>query len=329
MNLPKKGSIRPVPVLVAMLALALAGCARSETPPAGDGTSDKPAVQIDTKVFGPYDLVPNGLMQTPGGVLTTSFKEPIWLLGYKTEIVDERGNVVDKDLHCHTMFKTMYTDEWIRRISRPFKGLFSDGNTSELFVPEGFGVFYDSGEPIEFIPMFNNRNSFPIRAGMRATLSYVLDKDLDEPLTPLYSIVESVVNPHLYHVSPGEDVREREYSFPFDGAIHMIGIHIHPYGRSVELINKTRDETVWKSVAELNSEGTVLRMPVYFNEEGYPVKADEEYLMRAIYENPTDQPQDAMAGLVVFFSTADGKLPQPDPSLPEAEEISQHSGHQH
>ena len=303
----------------------LSGCSSSpvEAPPAESVLPVKQAVAN----FGPYDLLPATLEQMPAGIYKMSFPEPIWLVGYKTEIVDEQGNVLPKELHCHTMFKTVYMDEWVKHHGRPFKGLFSDGGTSELHVPEGFGIYYDTGEPVEVIPMFNNRHKEVVRAGMRSTIDYIKAEELDEPLTPLYSMIQSVVKPHLYLVDPGEDVKERVFKFPFTGTIHMMGVHIHPYGRSMELINETRGESVWKSVAELTDEGTVDNMPVYSDTTGYPINMDDSYRIRAIYGNPTNVKQDAMAGLVVLFSTDDGKMPLPTTAGDPDVEHADHGGH--
>ncbi len=49
------------------------------------------------------------------------------------------------------------------------------------------------------------------------------------------------------------------------------------------------------------------------------------YLLRATYDNPTQQPQDAMAGLFILFSTQDGRMPLP--TTPAAENTEADSGH--
>jgi len=39
------------------------------------------------------------------------------------------------------------------------------------------------------------------------------------------------------------------------------------------------------------------------------VQPGQRFLLRATYDNVTDQEQDAMAGLFMFYSTPDGKPP--------------------
>ena len=50
------------------------------------------------------------------------------------------------------------------------------------------------------------------------------------------------------------------------------------------------------------------------NRDGYPIRRGDRYRLQATYDNPTSVEQDAMAGVFVFFATADGKMP---PHLPE------------
>ena len=58
-------------------------------------------------------------------------------------------------------------------------------------------------------------------------------------------------------------------------------------------------------------------MPTYTSKEGYVFNPQEDYLMRVRYNNPTDRPQDAMAGLIILFASEDGQLPAPTGPAPE------------
>ena len=46
-------------------------------------------------------------------------------------------------------------------------------------------------------------------------------------------------------------------------------------------------------------------MPVCVNSEGYDVGADDQFKLVAVYENPTEQPVDAMAGVFILYSPAE------------------------
>ena len=48
--------------------------------------------------------------------------------------------------------------------------------------------------------------------------------------------------------------------------------------------------------------GKLVKMPVYLNPEGYDVEAEEQFKVVAVYENPTEQPVDAMSGVFILYS---------------------------
>lgn len=254
---------RPSLVLFALLTLLLAPTLAAE------GLK----VYSSTQTFGPYELDGDRLQQMPAGFVPIQFDEPVWIVGYSTEMVDAEGQKLSNDLHCHTMLTSPIVDRWKEHQlnGRPFKGVFTDGFTRRIILPKGYGLFIAGGEHLELQPMFNNRSDGKVSAAMAITAHFVKADELPEPLTPLYTTVAAVADPHLYMVAPGEDVREREFRIPYAGTIHAMGVHIHPYGREISLINRSRgDEIVWKSVGEVGADGQLIGMPFYSNSDGYP-----------------------------------------------------------
>lgn len=225
------------------------------------------------------------------------FAEPVWVIGYRTEIVDARGEAPRENFLCHTFFGDQKVDQ---RQDRKMKGIYSDAFTTELQLPEGFALHYTPDDDLQWMPMFNNRGEQPVRVAMRVELTLIRAKDLKKPLRPLYSTLRSVQVPHLFFVPPGRDQRQVTFQMPFDGTIHFLGTHVHPYGVSIELENVSRGDTVWKGERQSHSAGN--GMTVYSSVEGYPVHAGETYRIVSTYDNPTDAPIDAMAGLFIFYS---------------------------
>ena len=179
--------------------------------------------------------------------------------------------------------------------------ILSDGYTDSIDLPEGFGLLFKAGETISWTPLFNNRNPQVSRAVMRVTFRIIRTRNLKSPLKALTTTVRSIQFPDLYYVEPGRDVRETSFNLAV-GKIHTIGAHIHPYGVSIELINLTRDEPVWKAVGHRDEEGALVSMPVYKNTKGYNVRPDDRFKLVSIYENTTSKPVDAMAGIFVLYS---------------------------
>jgi hypothetical protein len=255
------------------------------------------AVEALVHTYGPFDLKANTLQLVPPR-MEISFPEDLWLVGYHTEIVDQRGRAMAKEFQCHTFLGTSLPKH---HTHDQVVGLFSDGYTSDFRLPPGFGILMKAGEKVYWTPMFNNRNPDIESASMHITLDVIRARNARVPLQPLSTTFRTVGVPDLYYVNPGTDIRETAFTLPFAGRIHAMGTHIHPYGVSIEMINLTREETVWRAVGSRDAAGKLTRMPVYTNHEGYAVRAGDRFRLVARYENPTDHPVDAMAGVFILY----------------------------
>ena len=147
--------------------------------------------------------------------------------------------------------------------------------------------------------MFNNREEEPVRVAMKVVVTLIRGKDVTKPLKPLYASLRSVETPHLFFVPPGRDERQVTFELPFNGRIHFLGTHVHPHGVSIDFYNVSRQQRVWKGVRKSEPNGP---MEVYSNPEGYPVRAGETHRITAVYENPTAEKIDAMAGIFMLYS---------------------------
>ena len=224
------------------------------------------------------------------------FDEPVWIIGYKTDILDARGKSPRENYLCHTFFSDERVDQ---RQDQEVKGIYSDAFTPEVHLPNGFAMRVLKNERLHWMPMFNNRGDEPVRVEIKVLLTVIRAQDLKKPLKPLYASLRSVQTPHLYFVPPGKDVRQITFELPFDGRIHFLGTHLHPHGVSIELYNISRREEVWKGLRKRDPGGP---MEVYSNSGGYPVRAGETYKITAVYENPGSDKIDAMAGLFMLYS---------------------------
>jgi hypothetical protein len=257
--------------------------------------------------YGPASEVhfSTGLVELESGVLAHHlpqamkefwFDEPVWVIAYRTDLVDARGNRPSENYLCHTFFSDERVDQ---RQANEMKGIYSDAFTPEVLLPDGFGIPVLPGERLHWMPMFNNRSGDPARVEMKVVITLIRGKDLKKPLQPLYASLRSVETPHLYFVPPGHDERQVTFNVPFDATLHFIGTHIHPRGISIELYNITRRERVWKGGRKDGPEGS---MEVYSSAGGYTIRAGETYRITAVYENPEAVKIDAMAGLFMLYS---------------------------
>lgn len=252
-------------------------------------------------VYGPFDLKPNVLQQVPP-VMEIRFPEDLWLVGYRTQMVDGAGHRLSREFQCHTFFGASMPQH---HTNDDVIGLFSDGYTESIPMPPGFGIFFKAGEKIFWNPMFNNRNMDQTRAAMKLSLDVIWAKNLKGSLQPLRTTFRTVRGPSdLYFVAPGKDIRDTTFELPMSGTIHVIGTHIHPYGVSIELFNLTRNEPVWTGVGSRDSSGRLMQMPIFNSVEGYAFQKGERLRIRAVYENPGGKTIDAMAGVFIVYSPA-------------------------
>lgn len=249
--------------------------------------------------YGPFELRPDALQQVPP-IMEIRFPEDLWLVSYRTQMLDVSGARIAREFQCHTFFGASMPQH---HTNDDVIGLFSDGYTESIEMPPGFGIFFKAGEKILWNPMFNNRNPERKPAAMKLSLDVIRSKNLKKPLEPLRNIFRTIQAPgDLYFVAPGRDIREATFQLSVGGTIHVIGTHIHPYGVSIELFNITRNQPVWKALGSRDSSGRLMQMPVFSSVEGYAFESNERFKLRAVYENPTAGKVDAMAGVFILYS---------------------------
>jgi hypothetical protein len=232
----------------------------------------------------------------PRAMSDLRFAETVWVIGYRTEILNVLGKTPRENYLCHTFLADQRVSQ---REDDEVKGIYSDAFTPEVRAPDGFGIPVSPDDRLHWMPMFNNRGEEPVRVMMKTVVTVIRSKDLKKPLTPLYGSLRSVQVPHLFFVPPGRDERQATFEAPFNGKIHFLGTHVHPHGISIELYNVSRREQVWKGTRKTDANSA---MQVYSSAAGYPVQAGETYRITAVYENPTPDKIDAMAGLFMLYS---------------------------
>ncbi len=254
-------------------------------------------VEYDT---GLIDLPPGFLAHSPvGSEREFSFGEAVWILAYKTAIYDAAGSEPDRNYLCHTFLGDRpFTQQHDPKMT----AIYSDSFTREVRLPEGFGLYVQAGQELNWLPLFNNRSRAGTQVGMRMELALIPESDLVRPLKRLYSTLHSTQMPHLFFVPPERHMQQSVIGFGFEGRIHFMGTHVHPFAESMELHNLTRDERVWNGGPTLGDSGEITGFDVFSSIEGYPVRPGEAYRARSSYNNPTDSEIDAMAGLFIMYS---------------------------
>ena len=243
------------------------------------------------------ELEPGALAHhQPRAMRDFRFAEKVWVIGYTTALSDANGAAPKENYLCHTFLSDQRMDQ---HEDKEVKGIYSDAFTPEVRMPAGYGIPILAGENLHWMPMFNNRGDAAVRVSMRIRLTVIRERDRKTAIKPLYASLRSVQVPHLFFVEPGGDRRESIFHLPFNGRIHFMGTHIHPYGVSVELKNLSRNERVWIGTRKAGPESA---MDTYASSEGYRFRAGESFRLTSIYDNPLKGRIDAMAGLFLLYS---------------------------
>ena len=122
------------------------------------------------------------------------------------------------------------------------------------------------------------------------------------------SMTSAKNDPSLFYVPPGH----HEYHSPVpknspyyvnSGVIHFIKLHLHAYGTSVALIDKTIGRTIWQgSGQDEDGKAVLAKTDFYSDSTGIRIDPSHDYEIMTTYDNTSSQPVDAMAVLRLYVA---------------------------
>ncbi len=252
----------------------------------------------------------------------------VWVRTMSVEMVDAENKEISAEFLCHA---------WLSYRSPRGGGMLTvSQGTESVILPEGFAfpIPNKPGNRVMLIGMIENNNYDVIDqpAAMKYTIGYYSDEDAQrlglKALKPLNMVARPdapAVHPgqhlaagmqsHHWLVPPGRHTYRSPVVRPMfqtpgnplgigtNTRIHFMRVHLHGYGESVALLDKTTGETVWTGYAK-NASGLrqILYSDSYSDVEGVPLYLDHEYELEIVYNNPTDEPIDAMGAFRAFVS---------------------------
>ena len=109
-----------------------------------------------------------------------------------------------------------------------------------------------------------------------------------------------------FMVPPGRHTYRYQFPgshyIPFATTLHHITGHLHVYGETVSISDVTTGQELYTVHATANEEMEyITKMTEYVSREGLPMHPDHLYEMKAVYNNTTDEPVDAMAVMYFYF----------------------------
>ncbi|MDX1643676.1 MAG: hypothetical protein R3244_04875 [Thermoanaerobaculia bacterium] len=93
-----------------------------------------------------------------------------------------------------------------------------------------------------------------------------------------------------------------QLELPFDTTVHYVTAHLHPYGESITLEDVSTGETVFRLRAHPYTDRLgIAAMESFSSRAGVPLSRHGSYELVTIYDNPTEQPVDAMGILYLYL----------------------------
>lgn len=102
---------------------------------------------------------------------------------------------------------------------------------------------------------------------------------------------------HEYRTPVGDQLE-----LPFDTTVHYVTAHLHPYGESIALEDVATGETVFRLSAHPYTDRLgIADMESFSSISGVPLSRHGSYELVTVYDNPTDEPVDAMGILYLYL----------------------------
>lgn len=292
--------------------LALAGPSGPGAPPVTVTVdSSRHEVVITT---GPWNLpnmppMDHAMMDMGADAPLQLFAWPVdgWFRGFKYELVDEHGTVLDRRIMHHMIMVNFDRRQLLYDAVERLAGAGSE--TDDASVPKTIGVPLSKGTHLGFYIMWHNETGKDLQGVyLKYTMLWTPTNQNPRPVTslPIYMDVNLTVGgSNTFDAPPGHTVKSWEFTLPISGRLLGVGGHLHDYGTMVRLEDAATGKELARVVARRDSTGKVLgvsRKLFGVSGEGLKLKAGHRYRVVGVYDNPTNKTEyGAMAHMVGLF----------------------------
>jgi hypothetical protein len=238
------------------------------------------------------------------------FEWPVdgWFRGFKYEIVDAKGNVLDRRLMHHMIMVNFDRRQLLYSAVERIAGAGSE--TDDASVPKTIGVPLSRGMDLGFYIMWHNESGQDLDGVyLKYTMLWTPTNQNPRPITslPIYMDVNLTVGgSNTFDVPPGRSEKAYEFTLPVGGRLLGVGGHMHDYGSFVKLEDAESGKELARVNAKRDSTGKVLGMSRKLfgvSGEGLKLKPNHRYKVVGVYDNPTSETRTrgAMAHMVGLF----------------------------
>jgi hypothetical protein len=233
----------------------------------------------------------------------------MYLVGYKTAVFTKAGKELPRNYLHHILM--LNNDK--PSVSCPGEPLFFAGaglEMTETRFPEGYGVKLAKGDHLMSIVAFYHKA--PITKDVIATFTmYMAPEGVPVKEMDVYQVGVNIVcfskfsqrgpdqTDEGIEISSGVQVHSAPLKFSMDGCVKFAYPHGHDELLMIGLDNKTKKQTLLRTVPDVTQDGTFLQFQphqVYKDSQGFPVTKADEYEMVMVHHHPL-QKQDAHHGM--------------------------------
>jgi hypothetical protein len=245
-----------------------------------------------------------------------------WAHGYSIELIDSAGRAVPQTVVHHVNVIAPQKRELFSEIMLRLAA--AGAETAPVGLPWFLGYQLGQSDSVLVSAMFHNPT--PVDYGdIRLRVRMPLKKKGITGAMAIYPFYLDVMPPagsHSFDLPPGRSVQFWEGKPAIGGRILGLSGHLHKYGTSLTLEDRTTGKVIWEGRPKVDASGEVQAMPVkkFLATFGVSVDTSHTYRLTAVYDNPTGEPiiDGGMGALGGVFKPGDAKAwPGVSPKHPD------------
>lgn len=264
-----------------------------------------------TVTFGPIDLPSSHDGDLAASMPKHNFQLPkdMYMVGYQSAVFTKDGKELPKNyLHHILMMNTSKPS-----VSCPGEPLFFAGaglEMTEARFPDGYGVKLAKGEHFMSVVAFYHKVP-PTKNVMATFTMHIAPESKPVKEMDVYQVGVNIVCYSQFgrrgadqtdegiEIKPGVQVHSAPVKFLMDGCVKFAYPHGHDELLMIALENKTRKQTLLRTVPDVELDGTFRDFrphQIYKDHQGFPISKVEDYQMVMVHHHPLHK-QDLQYGM--------------------------------
>jgi hypothetical protein len=241
----------------------------------------------------------------------------MYMVGYKSAVFTQEGKPLPKNYLHHILM--LNNDK--PSVSCPGEPLFFSGaglEMTEARFPDGYGVKLGKGQHLMSVVAFYHKAP-PTKNVMASFTMYMAPENSPVKELEVYQVGVNVVCYSKFaqrgadqtdegiEIKPGVQVHSAPLKFSMDGCVKFAYPHGHDELLLIALENKTRRQTLLRTVPDVTLDGTFLEFQphqIYKDGQGFSVTKEDDYEMVMVHHQPLQKqaPHHGMGNYLLYMT---------------------------